>query len=89
MAGVHWIHSVSCNARILLAASPQVFIYELWYRGTLPNFRIPRDPSTFSEGDWRHCYVGLEGGTWILGYRNEFKFALSAAPGQPKMASSV
>ena len=21
----------------------------------------PRDPSTFSEGDWRHCYVGLEG----------------------------
>ena len=20
-----------------------------------------RDPSTFSEGDWRHCYVGLEG----------------------------
>ena len=19
-----------------------------------------RDPSTFSEGDWRHCYVGLE-----------------------------
>ena len=19
---------------------------------------IPRDPSTFSEGDWRHCYVG-------------------------------
>ena len=22
---------------------------------------IPSDPSTFSEGDWRHCYVGLEG----------------------------
>ena len=20
----------------------------------------PRDPSAFSEGDWRHCYVGLE-----------------------------
>ena len=20
-----------------------------------------RDPSTLSEGDWRHCYVGLEG----------------------------
>ena len=31
----------------------------------------PRDPSTFSEDDWRHSYVGLEGpstfseGTWI------------------------
>ena len=22
---------------------------------------LNRDPSTFSEGDWRHCYVGLEG----------------------------
>ena len=22
---------------------------------------IPRDPSTFSEGDWRHSYVGFEG----------------------------
>ena len=22
---------------------------------------FPRDPSTFSEGDWRHRYVGLEG----------------------------
>ena len=22
---------------------------------------LPRDPSTFSGGDWRHCYVGLEG----------------------------
>ena len=22
---------------------------------------IPRDPSTFSAGDWRHRYVGLEG----------------------------
>ena len=22
---------------------------------------FPKDPSTFSEGDWRHCYVGLEG----------------------------
>ena len=32
---------------------------------------IPRAPSTFSEGDWRHSYVGFEGpstfreGTWI------------------------
>ena len=23
--------------------------------------RDPNDPSTFSEGDWRRCYVGLEG----------------------------
>ena len=22
---------------------------------------LPRDPSTFSEGDWRHSYVGFEG----------------------------
>ena len=22
---------------------------------------FPRDPNTFSEGDWRHCYVGVEG----------------------------
>ena len=22
---------------------------------------LPRDPSTFSEGDWGHSYVGLEG----------------------------
>ena len=22
---------------------------------------FPRDPSTFSEGDWRHSYVGFEG----------------------------
>ena len=29
-----------------------------------PNRNIitfPRDPNTFSEGDWRHCYVGVEG----------------------------
>ena len=38
-----------------------------------PNFLFAlsyRDPSTFSEGDWRHCHVGLEGPvipseTWI------------------------
>ena len=31
------------------------------YPVTVDFLEIPRDPSTFSEGDWRHCSVGLEG----------------------------
>ena len=27
----------------------------------LRRYSIARDPSTFSEGDWRHSYVGFEG----------------------------
>ena len=29
--------------------------------GTGGNPPYPTNPSSFSEGDWRHCYVGLEG----------------------------
>ena len=28
---------------------------------TINQHPLPRDPNTFSEGDWRHCYVGVEG----------------------------
>ena len=38
----------------------------------------PRDPNTFSEGYWRHCYVGFKGpspfweGAWIPGIQKSY-----------------
>ena len=37
-----------------LASNPMAMVDSKWKK-------TPRDPSTFSEGDWGHSYVGFEG----------------------------